>query len=302
METQTAATVSRPIFVLGVDRSGTSLLSEITYKWGAYPGDLELLAKGNEGNPQGYWEYEPMEELVNKLFDRAKVSHWDPGFGEKLRELASDPDLRRETADLIATMERGPAWFWKEPYLSISMPFWEQVLADPIYVIPVRSPYESAMSYEKFILPPNLRGGVRLLSLFFLRWQYFMLCILEASEKNRSVIYIPYDKLLRAPNEQCERLCAFLDAECGIAGGDNTDRDKLRRMIECVNPQLYRNRATAFSDVTQATPEQKALYDYLLRKVDDPAEPYDAARYPMNGWWREYMENFDLMLGLLNIV
>jgi hypothetical protein len=158
------------------------------------------------------------------------------------------------------------------------------------------------MSYEKFILPPNLRGGVRLLSLFFLRWQHFMLCILEAAEKSRSVLYIPYDKLMRSPVEQCERLCAFLDAECGIGGIAGIDRDKLRRMIECVNPQLYRNRATAFSDVPQATPEQKALYDYLLRKVDDPAEPYDPARYPMNGWWREYMENFDLMLGLLNIV
>lgn len=299
MESQTAAVKSRPIFVLGVDRSGTSLLSEIAYKWGAYPGDLGLLAAGNEGNPQGYWEYEPMEELVNKLFTQAKVSHWDPAFGERLREQASDPDLRRETLALIASMEKGPAWFWKEPYLSISMPFWEQVLTDPIFVIPVRNPYESAMSYEKFMLPPNLRGGVRLLSLFFLRWQYFMLCILEASEKSRSVIYIPYDKLLRSPVEQCERLCGFLDAECGIS---EPDRDKVRRMIECVKPELYRNRATDFTEVPQATPEQKALYDFLLRKVDDPAEPYDPSLYPMNGWWREYMENFDLLLGLLNIV
>ena len=299
METRSASSKSRPIFVLGVDRSGTSLLSELAYNWGAYPGDFDLLAKGNEGNPQGYWEYEPMEELVNKLFDSTKVSHWDPSFTEKLREKGSDPELRGQALDLIASMEKGPAWFWKEPYLSICMPFWEQMLTDPIYIIPVRNPYESALSYEKFILPPNLRGGVRLLSLFFLRWQYFMLCILEASEKSSSVLFVPYDKLLRSPLEQCERICRFLDAECGIA---EFDREKLRKMADCVNPQLYRNRSTEFAEVAQATPEQKALFEFLLRKVDDPREPYDSSRYPMGGWWREYMENFDLMLGLLNVV
>lgn len=300
MEPANEQTKSRPIFILGVDRSGTSLVSEITYKWGAYPGELERLAGANEGNPQGYWEYEPMEAFVNKLFDAVKTSHWDPAFPTLLKEKAGDPALRDEALALIEPMEKGPAWFWKEPYLSLCMPFWEEVLTDPIYVIPVRNPHESAMSYEKFVLPPHLRGSVRLLALFFMRWQYFMLSILAAAEKQRSVIFIPYDKLMRMPLEQCDRYSRFLDTECHLGNGE--PKDKVRRMAESINPNLYRNRSPqSFAEVPQATLEQVALYEYLLRKVDDPAEPFDPARYPLPGWWREYMENVDLLLGLFNI-
>ncbi len=299
MELKTGSPRSRPIFVLGVDRSGTSLISEILYKWGAYPGELDKLAKANEGNPQGYWEYEPMEEFVNKLFDSVKVSHWEPNFSRLMKEKAFDEALRKEALDLLVPMEKGPAWFWKEPYLSLCMGFWEEIVQDPIFIIPVRNPYESAMSYEKFVLPPNLRDSVRLFGLFFLRWQWFMLSILEAAEKNRSVCFIPYDTLMRQPVEQCDRLARFLDHECGLEG---TGRDTVRRMADSINPSLYRNRSTvAFADAPQATAAQIALFELLLRKVTNPAEPFDPAQYPLAGWWREYMENFDLLLGLFNI-
>lgn len=293
---------SRPIFVLGVDRSGTSLVSEITYNWGAYPGKMDLLASGNEGNPRGYWEYEPMEEFLNQLFDSVGVSHWDPSFSEKVGQRAKDGETRRKALELVAEMEQAPAWFWKEPYLCLCISFWEQILVDPIYVIPVRHPFESAMSYEKFMLPPTLRGSVRLIALFLMRWQHFAVNILRHSQPNPNKIFIHYEKLLQHPQEQCERLCRFLDRQCGIDGTEEDRRERVRKMSRVVNPDLWRNRATVdLSEVPESTPTQRDLYQLLLAKVEDPGVEAEADRYPVAGWWREYMENLDLMLGLFNI-
>ena len=44
----------RPIIVLGVPRTGTSLVGQVTHHWGAGAGEAERLVQGNEGNPLGY--------------------------------------------------------------------------------------------------------------------------------------------------------------------------------------------------------------------------------------------------------
>lgn len=285
--------------MLGVDRSGTSLVSEILYKWGAYPGELDHLAEANEANPQGFWEYVPMEDFIHKLFSSVNVTPWDPTFNTLMKEKASDWAFRKEALEMLEQMEKGPAWFWKEPYLSLCMGFWEEILEDPIFIVTIRNPYESARSFEKYILPPNLRGKISLLGLFLLRWQWFMLSILKSVENSRSVHFIPYDSLVRHPIEQCDRLARFLDQECGT---ENVDREKLRRMKSSVNPGLYRNRSSvAFADAPNVTPMQVALYEYLLRKADNPLEPFDPALYPIPDWALEYLVNFDVFSEMFNL-
>ncbi len=293
----TRAPTSRPIFILGVDRSGSSLVSEITYRWGANAGDLNLLAEGNDGNPQGYWEYQPMELFVEKLFRAAKVSPWNPEFPARLRQLALDPVFRDEAKSLIDTMETEPVWFWKEPGLSLCLPFFESILVDPLFIITVRNPYESALSYEKFMLPGVFHDTIRLRALFLLRWQHFMLSILDNLSRNPNTIYLSYDQLLARPAEQCERLCAFLDRHCG-RNDDNAGR--VRKMTDVVNPSLWRNRSeVSLDDVDEATPAQRELFAHMLLRTREPTASFDRGLYPMAGWWSEYLENIDLMLQLV---
>src|SRR5579863_5755910 len=84
----------RPIFVLGVDRSGTSVLAEVLSHWGAYAGAAERLGKPDDGNPQGYWEYAPMQEFVSQLTARAGASIWHAESRRLMRQQAADPELR----------------------------------------------------------------------------------------------------------------------------------------------------------------------------------------------------------------
>ena len=284
----------RPIIILGVDRSGTSLVSEIIWKWGAHSGDLSKLQQANPNNPQGYWEYTPMQDLLGDLMDGTGLSYCHPDADRRMAEMADDPEIRARAARLVEEMEaEGKPWFWKEPYLSVSLGFWEKLWKNPVYVIPVRHPYESALSFEKMFLPPPLRGGgIRIIAMFLLRWQHFMLSILAHSESNPSTLFVPYEKLLQNPAEQCRRLARFLDAECGIAG----ESERIEEMTKTVNPDLWRNRShVAFADVPEATQEQKALFEYLHRKVEHPAEPFDPSRYELTTGNREYLQNFDLI-------
>lgn len=287
----------RPILVLGADRSGTSLISEITYRWGANAGDISALGGANDGNPQGYWEYEPMEALLDRLFKSAGVPIWHPDFPTRMRSLAKDPVLRDDTLALAASMEDGPAWFWKEPNICPCLPFFLSLIESPIFIVAVRNPYDSAISYEKLVVPPTMAGSIRLRALYLLRWQHYVLSILDGVAANPSTIYVPYDDLVNDPSAQCERLCAFLDRECGL-GGDPSAR--LRRMVATVDPALRRNRAgRQFETSDDATSTQRDLFRHLLERVDKPNLPFSRAAFPMPPGSREYLGNADLMLSML---
>ena len=44
------------LIVVGMHRSGTSLLTGCLYRMGAYFGDLQLSNGSNIENPEGFWE------------------------------------------------------------------------------------------------------------------------------------------------------------------------------------------------------------------------------------------------------
>ena len=61
-------------------------------------------------------------------------------------------------------------------------------------------------------------------------------------------------------------------------------------MADVVEPQLWRNDCgIPFEQVAEATAEQKALYAFARRKIDDPFEPFDAAKYPLPLRYLEFL-------------
>ena len=85
------------------------------------------------------------------------------------------------------------------------------------------------------------------------------------------------------------RFCDFLDDHRGGAG---LASDRFERMVEPVDPKLHRNSGKVdFSSRPDVTPAQKALYQFLLMKVDGLVLPFDPTDYPMYEGWREYLAN-----------
>ena len=281
---------SRPVIILGVDRSGTSIVARLAHEWGAYGGDPAQLERRDPFNPSGYWELRPMVLFLHEVFKEVGRDFWRPGFEQALRNAAENPRLRKPAEKLVASMAAGsPAWFWKEPWLSLQLPFWKPVWGDASYIITVRNPYDSAVSWEKMMLPRDMRGRISIIALNLLRWQHFMLSILRGVEGSRRLLFVPYEELIKDPRGQSERICRFLDQETGTAH----DECRVKRMLTAVDPDLWRNKSeTDFSQIETATREQKALYDLLRRKVDDPYAPFDPGDYALYPGWREYLQNF----------
>jgi hypothetical protein len=293
-----------PIIVLGVERSGTSLVAEMVHRWGAYAGESERLTKADGHNPQGYWEYLPIWDFLVELGDfAAGTSWWDASFQQRVREKIFIPQYRDKALELVAVMEKeGKTWVWKDPALNFFLPFWKEIWGDAAYLITVRNPYDTVLSWQKFILPEKLEGKVSLIAGNILCWQYMMLLILEHTEETENKIFIPYEGLVREPFRQAKRLYEFLNQTCEVPVSDDM---KIQLMAQTVNPKLWRNRSQiSFGQIHEATNEQKALYQFIERKVKNPLREFEMAKYPMYARWQEFVKNeeFCVKLGKLDIL
>ena len=99
---------THPIIVLGVERSGTSVVAEMLHRWGAYVGPSEKLHKADVHAPRGYWEYEPLWDLLAELGDfDTGATWWDHGFQQRIENKAADPVYRKKATELMAEMQIG---------------------------------------------------------------------------------------------------------------------------------------------------------------------------------------------------
>lgn len=294
----TADPRTRPIIIVGMDRSGTSMVANLVHRWGAYGGNPEQLAQGNVGNIHGYWENELLGGFNRVLSRDAEVPEfWDRAFADTLVEKASDPHWRGVAEGLVSMLAgEDRIWFWKEPDISLYLPFWKRIWGEATYVITVRNPCDSALSWQDFEVPDHARSTVSTVAATLLRWQVMMTSILEHTQGTHR-IFIPYENLMHNPNEQCRRLYDFLS---DIYAVDRLDDAELAEASQVVDPRSWRNRASVpFADLDVATPEQKDLYELVLAMVDNPETPFDAARYPMYAGWREYLQNLDTLKEML---
>jgi hypothetical protein len=280
-----------------MDRSGTSLVANLVALWGAYGGDADLLKRANDFNPNGFYEEPGLQQLLARLLNSLDTGYWDPSFPARLERCAAEPDWQRRANALLDDMAAsGKPWFWKEPILSVTLPFWKPFLEDCVFVIPVRDPYDSAVSYEKLLLSEYLRPLIQLRSTNLLRWQHFLRSCVEATEVTPHKIFVPYEELTADPETHCRRLCDFLDARYGT---DGLPPDRVARMAAAVDPKLRRNRGgIPFDEREDVTPEQKALYRFLRARVDDPGLPYEPERYAMYAGWREHVGSLSTLLAI----
>ncbi len=283
---------NHPIIVLGVERSGTSVVAEMVHRWGAYAGPSEKLHEADAHAPKGYWEFLPLWDLLAELgeFD-AGTTWWDDDFQKRIAKKAADPASRKKAIELMAEMHKEGPWFWKDPALSHFLPFWKQIWGDAIYIITVRNPLDTAVSWQKFIMPSNLKARISFVAMNLLRWQHIMMQILQHTEDAQHRLFLGYEDIVCQPRTQAERLACFLNSKLGKRVSP------IQTMVDVIEPQLWRNKCDIpFEQVTEATSEQKALYAFARRKIDNPFEPFDAAKYPLPPGYLEFLNIQEALL------
>ncbi|MFZ2237825.1 MAG: glycosyltransferase, partial [Dokdonella sp.] len=244
-----------PILVLGMHRSGTSALARVLDMMGAWIGDDDdLLPPHPTDNPTGYWE---RADVVHSHEDfLGEVGHaWDrvAGFDwEKLRIGARnelDARLRTVTSRFDSG---GRPWLLKDPRLCLLLPAWRRIVSDPVYVVAVRNPRETAVSML------SSHRGVYTSHFLLALWERYLHHVL-ADLVGERVLFVSYSQLLEEPVDQAARLLDGL-TDLGVVGLQLPAVEALGRFLDV---RLKRSRPL---DHMLLSPSQQALDQWLIRQ------------------------------------
>lgn len=135
------------ICIIGMHRSGTSMVARLLRDAGLYLGPDDLLLGANSGNPDGHFEHTGFLEINDALL-RHLGGAWDtpPSLEPGWESDASLDDFRAKAKTLVATFPGDTSWGWKEPRTSVLLPFWKSIITNLRFVICVRNPLDVARS------------------------------------------------------------------------------------------------------------------------------------------------------------
>ncbi|MFW5488404.1 MAG: hypothetical protein ACNI3A_08335 [Desulfovibrio sp.] len=195
------------IFVLGMHRSGTSLLTRGLQAIGIELGE-NLLPPVPGDNDKGYFEDRRLHDLDNELLEQLGRTwsslHLPP------EHIESSPEL--EEAGRAFLREKagvGKPFALKDPRLCLLLPWWldrcREVELQPAYVLALRHPLSVAKSVCK---PGTARGDVAVVKALWL-WYLHLTCAVRNSMGGLRVV-VDYDLMMDAPVLQLQRIQSAL--------------------------------------------------------------------------------------------
>ena len=193
--------------ILGMHRSGTSLVTRLVSLLGlGVCRDSDLLV-GYKGNPRGHWESRSLIDFDDRLLEELGGTWFCPPLlGERETSRMLDRHGAAALKELEQAHPRHP-WVWKDPRACVLMPFWSAVLGGrAAYVLVARHPFEVSDSLAR-------RNGCTAAFSLALWERYTREALLGAAA--RPMIVSTYDGVLEDPVGWCERLIAFLE-ELGL--------------------------------------------------------------------------------------
>jgi len=143
-------TTTRAIWVLGMHRSGTSLVAGALRRLGADLGPPDgILPPDPNDNPRGYWEQRAVVDLNNDLLVRMGGTSWTPpALEEGWHERPDLEDLRERARAILAGFDQSAVWAIKDPRMSLTLPFWLPLVDQSAAVVCLRSPRDVAASLD----------------------------------------------------------------------------------------------------------------------------------------------------------
>ena len=227
---------SLAVLVVGMHRSGTSLATEILSKLGLWIGAEQDVIGASDYNPRGHFELRAGVEFDNEVLVQAGGT-WD-----------HPPAI--ESIDALATTTRPAvdAWFggrsplaFKDPRLCLTLPVWMPALAafDVRIVHLVRDPRAVARSLVMRNAAQDVpasrfaKGEMSASDAVTLWGEYNRRASLYVERFAVPRLVVWYDELVEAPATEVRRIAAFVDCQ----------HDHIDGAVQCVRPELRRNRA-----------------------------------------------------------
>ena len=229
-------TEQRLVLVVGVGRSGTSLLAGILGQLGLHIPKPEVQA--DDTNPRGFGEPRWAVDFHTRLLRSRRVTINDsrPAAFATMAKLADDREIRGELlAWLGGQLAENRAIVVKDPRTSWFLPLWtacaQELGVTPDFVTMLRHPAETLTSARKSYgtwQPVSSRAGA---------WVNVSLETERATRGARRA-FIRYDDLLADWRREVTRLGELIQMPELAA----PDEAKARGVDEFVDPTLHRNR------------------------------------------------------------
>ncbi len=250
----------RIIVVLGMHRSGTSAVTRGLQVVGVDLGD-KLMPAIEDINAKGFWEDLDLYALNNELlsFLGSDWHHLAPiEFGD-MKALKKNSYFIRAVELICQKVKKRAIFGFKDPRVAKLLPFWKEVFAycqlDMSCVLAVRHPLSVAMSLTK-------RDGFDAEKNYFL-WLGHVVESLSGTVGLRRVV-VDYDKLMRSPEFEVNRIAKQLDLEIDLAELQSYSSEFLDKALQHT---VYDLNDLSFDDA--CPPLVREIYATLLNLASD---------------------------------
>ncbi len=197
--------MTKAICILGMHRSGTSVITRAINLLGAYIGNESDLIPPEDYNPVGFWERGDVVDFHERLMRKLGIA-WDVIVPLPQRWHLSE-DIKPFKAELKELLHRNFSghnlWAWKDPRTSVLLDIWKDVLVELdvelrcLYVI--RNPIDVVRSFER----RKCLTTDRIVGVWF---NYNLAALNSSSDLSRT--FISYDKFMHNWEEELRR-CAY---------------------------------------------------------------------------------------------
>lgn len=271
-----AAPPSPPgIFLLGMHRSGTSLLTRLLEAAGFHLGTPDELLPAQADNEEGFFERLDVMHLNEWLFEVTDLSPFPRTLHNGwLQGRTITPDqltapqwvtFAARAGEILARLKRsGRPWVIKDPRICLTFPCWKALLGPLPVILLNRNPVETAASLEKRDQIP--------MPVALALWERYLRSALTHSRDCPRTLVILRD-LHQKPQSVMRDLQRFL-AQHGLPMATPADQ------IPCadhVNPALIHHKKSSADTETRCTQDQRALLLALqsVPPTDPPAPETD---------------------------
>ncbi len=192
------------ICVLGMHRSGTSMLMRLLNICGICIGEERDMVSATNSNKKGYWEHKKVlkiNEEILKIFD----GQWErpPMLKDGWENDSRLSELYVEAKKFIDKMNNDyDVWGFKEPRTCLTLPFWQKIIPNMTYIISFRTPNDVAKSLHK-------RGDM-IFSDGVILWALYWKLILKYTKREKKYFTF-FDRFFLNWQKELKGLVKFID-------------------------------------------------------------------------------------------
>lgn len=216
------------LIVLGMHRSGTSVVARLLNMMGAYFSAEGGATETTGANRKGYWERKDVIALNNQLL-RGLGCEWH--HVSRLQLLPLDREIKKQfdqgARTILQYLDANRPWFIKDPRLCLLLPIWLRLLECPTVILVFRKPIQVAQSLQaRYGFPLPL--GIAL-------WEIYNLQALAHSHSLPRLL-LHHERVLSDPVGQTEQLFTELQHIGGLR------KPHMKEVTAFIDPALFRQK------------------------------------------------------------